>query len=211
MTGYQFPVLTPPAPADQGTVYTVASGDLRTAANVAGWSTQVELERNFRQALEGLDRTVIRAHDADQDKGHGFIDSQRAGIDVFRTIPSLRVVPAGPYDYDVQSARGNTLGGTCVKYWLDGTPYESVFPGDVDRMIPSYQVGAIEVYNKYFTGDSTDLPIILLSAGPELAGSQAWQDGEMGISAFQRSNGEYLVSTVESGPLPHNIVFRYNP
>jgi hypothetical protein len=83
-----------------------------------------------------------------------FLDSEevmRRGpnmlTDVFRTIPSLRVVPAGPYDYDVQSARGNTLGGTCVKYWLDGTPYESVFPGDVDRMIPSYQVGAIEVYN----------------------------------------------------------------
>jgi hypothetical protein len=67
--------------------------------------------------------------------------------DVFRTVPSLKVVPVSPYDYEVQSSRGNMLGGTCVKYWLDGAPYESVFPGDIDRMIPPYEIAAIEVYN----------------------------------------------------------------
>lgn len=67
--------------------------------------------------------------------------------DVFRTVPSLRVVPVSPYDYEVQSSRGNMLGGNCVKYWLDGSPYEAVFPGDVDRMIPPYEIAAIEVYN----------------------------------------------------------------
>jgi hypothetical protein len=67
--------------------------------------------------------------------------------DVFRTVPSLRVVPVGLYDYEVQSARGHMLGGSCVKYWLDGTPYEAIFPGDVDRMIPPYNIGAVEVYN----------------------------------------------------------------
>ena len=67
--------------------------------------------------------------------------------DVFRTVPSLKVVPVSPYDYAVESSRGNMLGGRCVKYWLDGSPYESVFPGDVDRMIPPYEIAAIEVYN----------------------------------------------------------------
>lgn len=67
--------------------------------------------------------------------------------DVFRTVPSLRVVPMGPYDYRVESSRGNMLGGNCVKYWLDGNPFEAVFPGDVDRMIPPYEIAAIEVYN----------------------------------------------------------------
>lgn len=67
--------------------------------------------------------------------------------DVFRTVPSLRVVPMGPYDYRVESSRGNMLGGNCVKYWLDGAPFEAVFPGDVDRMIPPYEIAAIEVYN----------------------------------------------------------------
>lgn len=66
--------------------------------------------------------------------------------DVFRTVPSLRVVPVGPYDYAVQSSRGNMLGGNCVKFWLDGNPFDAIFPGDVDRMIPPYEIAAIEVY-----------------------------------------------------------------
>ena len=67
--------------------------------------------------------------------------------DVFRTVPSLRVVPVSPYDYAVESSRGNQLGGNCVKYWIDGGAYEAVFPGDIDRMIPPYEIAAIEVYN----------------------------------------------------------------
>ena len=67
--------------------------------------------------------------------------------DVFRTVPTLRVVPVSPYDYAVQSSRGNSLGGNCVRFWLDGNPFEAVFPGDVDRMIPPYDIAAIEVYN----------------------------------------------------------------
>src|SRR3970282_2534673 len=56
--------------------------------------------------------------------------------DVFRTVPSLRVVPVSPYDYTVESSRGNMLGGRCVKYWIDGGQYEAVFPGDVDWVVP---------------------------------------------------------------------------
>ena len=67
--------------------------------------------------------------------------------DVFRTVPSLRVVPVSPYDYAVESSRGNMMGGNCVKYWIDGGQYEAVFPGDIDRMIPPYEIAAIEVYN----------------------------------------------------------------
>ena len=67
--------------------------------------------------------------------------------DVFRTVPSLRVVPVSPYDYAVESSRGNMLGGNCVKFWLDGNPYDPVFPGDIDRMIPPYEIAAVEVYN----------------------------------------------------------------
>jgi hypothetical protein len=67
--------------------------------------------------------------------------------DFFRTVPSLRVVPVSPYEYAVESSRGNMLGGNCVKYWLDGSPFDAVFPGDVDRMIPPYEIAAVEVYN----------------------------------------------------------------
>lgn len=64
--------------------------------------------------------------------------------DVFRTIPGLTVVPSGT-DYVIQSSRNAT--GGCVKFWLDGSPFEAVFPGDVDRLIPPWEVAAIEVYN----------------------------------------------------------------
>ena len=64
--------------------------------------------------------------------------------DVFRTIPGLRVVPSGT-DYVVQSAR-NVMGG-CVRYFVDGAVWEAIFPGDVDRLVPPWEIGAIEIYN----------------------------------------------------------------
>jgi len=88
--------------------------------------------------------------------------------DVFRTVPSLRVVPVSPYEYAVESSRGNMLGGTCVKYWLDGAPYESVFPGDVDRMIPPHDIAAIEVYNgsttpiQFTSANSSNCAVIVI-------------------------------------------------
>ncbi len=68
--------------------------------------------------------------------------------DLFRTVPSLRVVPSG-MDYVVESNRDAT--GGCVNYVVDGAPYKSLFAGDVDRLMPPGDVAAIEVY----TGSST--------------------------------------------------------
>ncbi|HJU74290.1 MAG TPA: carboxypeptidase regulatory-like domain-containing protein [Gemmatimonadaceae bacterium] len=64
--------------------------------------------------------------------------------DVFRTVPSLRVVPSGT-DYVIENAR-NPMNG-CVKYYIDGSPWEALFPGDVDRLLPAWEIAAIEVYN----------------------------------------------------------------
>jgi hypothetical protein len=64
--------------------------------------------------------------------------------DVFRTIPGLRVVPSD-MDYVVQSARSAT--GGCVKYYVDGAVYEAIFPGDVDRLVPPWEIAALEIYN----------------------------------------------------------------
>ena len=62
--------------------------------------------------------------------------------DLFRGITMLRVVPAGGTDYDVQSTRGG-----CVTFFLDGVPWKSAFPGDIDRMIPPGELAAMEVYS----------------------------------------------------------------
>ena len=87
MTDYAMPVLgTPPAAAPQ-TAYTVASGDLRPSANVTCWPVQQQLEADLEAALTALGWQTQRGHDVDEVAGHGFIDSQRAGLEVFKAIP----------------------------------------------------------------------------------------------------------------------------
>jgi hypothetical protein len=51
----------------------------------------------------------------------------------------------------------------------------------------------------------------ILSAGPEVAGSSAWEDAAMGLRAFKRKNGEYLIFTENSGWGGKNNFFRWKP
>lgn len=67
--------------------YLVASGDLRESANREGWPTQVEMEAALSAAFAAEGWTLQRAHPFDPAKGHGFIDGQRLGMDVFADIP----------------------------------------------------------------------------------------------------------------------------
>ena len=74
------------SPAVGGTAHLVASGDLRESANRAGWSAQAEMERRLREVFGTMGVSLERAHPFDEDRGHGFISTQRMGMDVFRTI-----------------------------------------------------------------------------------------------------------------------------
>ena len=69
------------------TVYLVASGDLRLLANQNCWATQEAMEKQVVAAVEREGWKVKRAHPYDPVLKHGFIDSQRRGIEVFRSIP----------------------------------------------------------------------------------------------------------------------------
>ncbi|TXR58007.1 fucose isomerase [Quadrisphaera setariae] len=84
---YALPTLHEPPAAADGAVYLVASGDLRESANTAGWGVQQQLEAQIGAALAQLGRTLVRAHDVDPSTGHGFISSQRMGLEVFRSVP----------------------------------------------------------------------------------------------------------------------------
>jgi len=68
-------------------IYLVASGDSRPAANRRCWPAQAALEARVIGAFADLGRAVVRAHEPSEAMGHGFIDSQARGIDVFRRIP----------------------------------------------------------------------------------------------------------------------------
>ena len=69
------------------TIYLVASGDLRLSANQNCEAAQAEMERQLVAALEREGGKVQRAHPYDPIKKHGFIDSQKYGLEVFGKIP----------------------------------------------------------------------------------------------------------------------------
>src|SRR5690349_15437524 len=69
------------------TVILIANGDLRLAANQKCWPAQARVEEAVMQAIRREGREVKRGHACDPAKGHGFIDSQRRGMEVFREIP----------------------------------------------------------------------------------------------------------------------------
>jgi L-fucose isomerase-like protein len=68
-------------------VILIANGDLRLAANQKCWPAQVRIEEAVTAAIRGQGRAVQRGHACDAAKGHGFIDSQKRGMEVFRGIP----------------------------------------------------------------------------------------------------------------------------
>ncbi|RZK37860.1 MAG: fucose isomerase [Pedobacter sp.] len=73
-------------PGVQRQIILVSSGDLRLSANQNCWAAQVDMENNLTAAIEKLGWSVKRGHLYNSDKKHGFIDSQRMGMDVFRDI-----------------------------------------------------------------------------------------------------------------------------
>jgi L-fucose isomerase-like protein len=67
-------------------VQLVASGDLRLSANQVCWPAQVAMEKSLGAALNAEGFDVVRAHPFRAKCGHGFIASQREGLDVFRNV-----------------------------------------------------------------------------------------------------------------------------
>ena len=74
-------------------VLLVTSGDLRQSANQACWSAQRDMEEKLTAAFAQKGYKLIRAHAYDDIVKHGFISSQRQGMDVFAKIhPEAKLV-----------------------------------------------------------------------------------------------------------------------
>src|ERR1700731_5226217 len=69
------------------TIYLVANGDLRLSPNQKCEPAQAAMEKALVGAIEREGFNVKRAHPFDETKGHGFIDSKKVGLEVFRSIP----------------------------------------------------------------------------------------------------------------------------
>jgi hypothetical protein len=63
--------------------------------------------------------------------------------DILRQVPGLRV-SYSPQGETISSSRG--IGGGCVQYWLDDTPWMSMEPGDLNDFVTGGEVVAVEVY-----------------------------------------------------------------
>src|ERR1700722_20765596 len=74
-------------------VMLVTSGDLRLSANQACWPAQRDMEEILTAAFAQKGYKLVRAHAYDEKLKHGFISSQRQGMDVFMRIhPGARLV-----------------------------------------------------------------------------------------------------------------------
>jgi hypothetical protein len=63
----------------------IASGDARISANQLCWPAQMAMEEQLEAAITKLGHEVERVHGLNEE-GHGFINSQRYGMDIFRSI-----------------------------------------------------------------------------------------------------------------------------
>jgi L-fucose isomerase-like protein len=67
-------------------VQLIASGDLRLSANQVCWPAQAAMEKSLGAAVSAEGFEIVRAHAYRPKEKHGFIHSQREGMDVFRDI-----------------------------------------------------------------------------------------------------------------------------
>jgi hypothetical protein len=76
-------------------VLMAASGDLRQSANETCWPAQAAMEKQIAEALAGFDVEVERAHPYDPARKHGFIASQKEGLEIFSKIdPETPIIVA---------------------------------------------------------------------------------------------------------------------
>jgi hypothetical protein len=83
---YTQPVLERLKKVPAKTAVLIASGDSRDSANAACWPAQQELEAQAKKAFAKLGWKLERAGGKDFGKGHGFIDSQAKGREIFAEI-----------------------------------------------------------------------------------------------------------------------------
>jgi L-fucose isomerase-like protein len=95
MATYALPELETPTPTAAKEVLLVASGDLRQSANQVCWPAQAQMEEKLVEAFRQEGFTLRRAHPYDERLKHGFIYSQRMGMDIFEHIhPDAPIVIA---------------------------------------------------------------------------------------------------------------------
>jgi hypothetical protein len=85
MSDYTTPSKTKLPKLGRRQVQLIANGDLRLSANQACWAAQKAMEDSLAEAVRACGYDLVRAHAYKENEGHGFIGSQKEGMEVFRT------------------------------------------------------------------------------------------------------------------------------
>jgi len=80
--------ITPMKKHPKKTVLLIANGDLRQSANEVCWPAQQAMERKLTVAVARFGHRLVRAHPYKPKLKHGFIGSQREGMEVFASLDS---------------------------------------------------------------------------------------------------------------------------
>jgi L-fucose isomerase, C-terminal domain len=92
---YAIPEITKPRKAKSNQVQLIANGDLRVSANQKCWAAQQAMEETLSKAVANAGYELVRAHQYKPEVGHGFIGSQKEGLEVFASIdPSAPLIVA---------------------------------------------------------------------------------------------------------------------
>ncbi|HRE99191.1 MAG TPA: fucose isomerase [Pirellulaceae bacterium] len=86
MADYALPAVIDVPRVAKDEVLLIANGDLRLSANRKCWEAQAAMERELAEAVAACGRSLRRAHPFKKREGHGFIGSQKEGMEVFRGI-----------------------------------------------------------------------------------------------------------------------------
>ena len=120
------PAAKPLITAGPNEVLLVTNADLRESANVECWPVQNKFESKLKEAmLNRFGITAKRAHLYKNDKGHGFISSQREGSDLFATIapeaPVIVLLTAWQYSHHLAPSLAKHRGPVLLLANFDGT------------------------------------------------------------------------------------------
>ena len=148
---------------EKNEVLLVANADLREPANVTCWPTGKKFEDRLQDALASEGWKVKRAHQVDNERGHGFISGQREGADVFAAIdpeaPVIVLITAWQYSHHLASSLAHHKGPILLLANFEGT-----YPGLVGMLcmagtLTSLGVKYSRLWSETFTDDKfkTDL------------------------------------------------------
>jgi hypothetical protein len=160
MTEYQFPAARKHHKLEKNQVLLVASGDLRLSANQKCWPAQLAMEQALSRAVADAGFELVRAHPLKPDEGHGFIGSQKEGLEIFRTLdPKAKLIVAEA----VWQYSHHVLGGLIAHEGplLTVANWSGTWPGLVGMLnLNGSLTKAGRKYSTLWSEDFTDKPFV---------------------------------------------------